>query len=92
MRRVSKFLLSVFVCALAVLPGEAQTARSVRVDFKETTLKNGLRVITLDYRRLCSLARATANVIGERYLAEALQPAGGLLGYISAEGDGDHCR
>src|SRR4026207_517634 len=47
MRRVSKLLLPVFVCALAVLHGQAQSARSVRVDFKETTLKNGLRVITV---------------------------------------------
>src|SRR4249920_2264736 len=48
MRRVSKFLLPLFICAAAVLNGQAQTARNVRVDFKETTLKNGLRVITVE--------------------------------------------
>lgn len=48
MRRVSKFLFPLFVCALAVLHGQAQTARNVRVDFKETTLKNGLRVIVVE--------------------------------------------
>src|SRR5215213_8579017 len=48
MRRVSKVLLPVLICALAALPGLAQSARNVRVDFKETTLKNGLRVITIE--------------------------------------------
>src|SRR5688572_1666732 len=41
MKRVSKFLLLLLICALAVLPGQAQTNRNVRVNFKETTLKNG---------------------------------------------------
>src|SRR6476469_1880957 len=48
MRRVSKLFLPILVCVLAVLNGQAQTARSVRVDFKETTLKNGLHVITVE--------------------------------------------
>ncbi len=48
MRRVSKFLSPLFVCALAVLAAQAQGPRSVRVDFKETTLRNGLRVITVE--------------------------------------------
>ena len=39
MRRVSKFLSPLFVCALAVLAAQAQAPRNVRVDFKETTLK-----------------------------------------------------
>ena len=48
MRRVSKLFLSpLLVCALAVL-AQAQGARNVRVDFKETSLKNGLRVITVE--------------------------------------------
>jgi|GEM_PF-3485922 len=47
MRRVSKFLLPLFIVALVVVNGQAQTARSVRVDYKETVLKNGLRVITI---------------------------------------------
>ena len=48
MRRVSRFFLPLLICALAVLSGQAQTARNVRVDFKETTLKNGLRVLTIE--------------------------------------------
>ncbi len=48
MRRVSKFLSPLVVCALAVLSAQAQAPRNVRVDFKETTLKNGLRVITVE--------------------------------------------
>jgi zinc protease len=47
MRRVSKFLSPLFVCAFAVLSAQGQAARNVRVDFKETTLKNDLRVITV---------------------------------------------
>jgi len=48
MRRVSRLFASSFICALSVVALQAQTARSVRVDFKETTLKNGLRVITVE--------------------------------------------
>jgi predicted Zn-dependent peptidase len=48
MRRVSKLFLALFVCALAVANGRAQSAPNVRVNFKETTLKNGLRVITVE--------------------------------------------
>lgn len=48
MRRVSKVFFPLLICALAVLDVQAQSARSVRVDFKETTLKNGLRVITVE--------------------------------------------
>ena len=48
MRRVSKFLSALLVCTLSVIAVQAQAARNVRVDFKETTLKNGLRVITVE--------------------------------------------
>jgi len=48
MRRVSKFLSPLFVCAFAILSVQGQAARNVRVDFKETTLKNGLKVITVE--------------------------------------------
>src|ERR1700752_3380392 len=48
MRRVSKFLSPLFLCALGVLSVQAQGPRNVRVDFKETTLKNGLHVITVE--------------------------------------------
>lgn len=66
MRRVSKLLLPVFVCALAVLYGQAQTARSVRVDFKETTLKNGLRVITVEDHSAPVIALSVTYDVGSR--------------------------
>ena len=66
MRRVSKLLLPVFVCALAVLYGQAQTARSVRVDFKETTLKNGLRVITVEDHSAPVIALSITYDVGSR--------------------------
>ena len=40
-------LSPLFVCALAVLSAQAGTSQRA-VDFKETTLKNGLRVITVE--------------------------------------------
>ncbi|HSK62884.1 MAG TPA: pitrilysin family protein [Pyrinomonadaceae bacterium] len=66
MRRVSKLVLPVFVCALAVLYGQAQTARSVRVDFKETTLKNGLRVITVEDHSAPVIALSVTYNVGSR--------------------------
>jgi zinc protease len=66
MRRVSKLLLPVFVCALAVLNGQAQSARSVRVDFKETTLKNGLRVITVEDHSAPVIAISVTYNVGSR--------------------------
>ena len=71
MRRVSKLFLPVLVCALAVLNGQAQTARSVRVDFKETTLKNGLRVITVeDHYAGGGIGDAVAPAIASAFLME----------------------
>jgi predicted Zn-dependent peptidase len=66
MRRVSKFLLPLLICALAVLPGQAQTARNVRVDFKETTLKNGLRVITVEDDSAPVIAISVTYNVGSR--------------------------
>src|SRR5687767_15384323 len=66
MRRVSKLLLTLLICALAVLPGQAQTARNVRVDFKETTLKNGLRVITVEDRSAPVIAVSVTYNVGSR--------------------------
>lgn len=66
MRRVSKFLLPLLICALAVLPGQAQTARNVRVDFKETTLKNGLRVITVEDHSAPVIAISVTYNVGSR--------------------------
>lgn len=66
MRRVSKFLLPLVICAFAVLPGQAQTARNVRVDFKETTLKNGLRVITVEDHSAPVVAISVTYNVGSR--------------------------
>ena len=66
MRRVSKFLSPLFVCALAVVAAQAQAPRSVRVDFKETTLKNGLRVITVEDHSAPVVALSITYNVGSR--------------------------
>jgi zinc protease len=66
MRRVSKFLSPLFVCALAVLSAQAQGPRNVRVDFKETTLKNGLRVITVEDHSAPVVALSITYNVGSR--------------------------
>jgi zinc protease len=66
MRRVSRFLSPLFVCALAVLSAQAQAPRSVRVDFKETTLKNGLRVITVEDHSAPVVAISITYNVGSR--------------------------
>lgn len=66
MRRVSKFLSPLFVCALAVLFAQAQAPRNVSVDFKETTLKNGLRVITVEDHSAPVVALSITYNVGSR--------------------------
>ena len=66
MRRVSKFLSPLFVCALAVFAAQAQGPRNVRVDFKETTLKNGLRVITVEDHSAPVVALSITYNVGSR--------------------------
>src|SRR5215213_8139494 len=66
MRRVSKFLSPLFVCALAVVAAQAQGPRNVRVDFKETTLKNGLRVITVEDHSAPVIAISITYNVGSR--------------------------
>ena len=66
MRRVSKFLSLLFVCALAVLSTQAQGPRNVRVDFKATTLKNGLRVITVEDRSAPVVSISLTYNVGSR--------------------------
>jgi zinc protease len=66
MRRVSKTFLPLLICALAVLNGQAQSARNVRVDFKETTLKNGLRVVTVEDHSAPVIAIAINYNVGSR--------------------------
>src|SRR4051794_18208485 len=66
MRRVSKLLSPLFVCALAVFSAQAQGPRNVRVDFKETTLKNGLRVITVEDHSAPVVAVSITYNVGSR--------------------------
>ena len=66
MRRVSKLLSLLFVCAFAVVSALGQTPRNVRVDFKETTLKNGLRVITVEDHSAPVLALSITYNVGSR--------------------------
>ena len=65
MRRVSRLLFPLLICALSVAV-QAQTARNVRVDFKETTLKNGLRVITVEDHRAPVIAVSVTYNVGSR--------------------------
>src|SRR4029078_2771974 len=55
-----------FVCALAVLSAQAQGPRNVRVDFKETTLKKGLRVITVEDHSAPVVAVSITYNVGSR--------------------------
>ena len=48
MKRATALFASLLVALLAVIAVQAQAPRKVKVDFKETTLKNGLRVITVE--------------------------------------------
>jgi zinc protease len=66
MRRVSKFLSPLFVCALAIISAQAQGPRNVRVDFKETTLKNGLHVITVEDHSAPVIAVSITYNVGSR--------------------------
>jgi zinc protease len=66
MRRLSKFLSVLLVCAFSVIAVQAQTARNVRVEFKETTLKNGLRVITVEDHSAPVIAVSVTYNVGSR--------------------------
>lgn len=66
MRRASKFLAALFVCALAIVSLQAQVMRKVHVDYKETTLKNGLRVITAEDRSAPVVALSITYNVGSR--------------------------
>ena len=66
MRRVSKFLSALLVCTLSVIAVQAQAARNVRVDFKETTLKNGLHVITVEDHSAPVIAVSLTYNVGSR--------------------------
>src|SRR5215470_5503047 len=66
MRRVSRLFASSLICALSVVALQAQNARNVRVDFKETTLKNGLRVITVEDHSAPVIAVSITYNVGSR--------------------------
>jgi zinc protease len=65
MRYAVRLSAVLFICAF-VLPTQAQTARNVRVNFKETTLKNGLRVITVEDHTAPVVATAVTYNVGSR--------------------------
>lgn len=68
-RKLSTVLVSLFVCAFALLGAQvmqAQTVRNVRVDYKETTLKNGLRVITVEDHSAPVISIAVNYNVGSR--------------------------
>src|SRR5882762_5170136 len=66
MNRVSKLFFPVALCVLVLVNAQAQTVRNVNVDFKETTLKNGLRVITVEDRTAPVVAISITYNVGSR--------------------------
>src|SRR6266542_5945113 len=66
MRRVSKFFYPLLICALAAVHAPGQSDRNVRVDFKETILKNGLRVITVEDHSAPVVAISITYNVGSR--------------------------
>ncbi|HUE81278.1 MAG TPA: insulinase family protein, partial [Pyrinomonadaceae bacterium] len=66
MKRASRFVIPLFICALALVTVTAQTPRNVRVDYKETTLKNGLRVITVEDHSAPVIAISVTYNVGSR--------------------------
>ncbi len=66
MKRVSRFLFLLVICALTVANLQAQAVRNVKVDFKETTLKNGLRVITVEDHTAPVIALSITYNVGSR--------------------------
>ncbi|PWT91940.1 MAG: peptidase M16 [Blastocatellia bacterium] len=66
MRSASKLLFPILLCALAVATAQAQATKNVRVDFKETVLKNGLRVITIEDSSAPVIALSITYNVGSR--------------------------
>lgn len=65
MRYAVKLSAVLFVCVFA-LQVQAQTTRNVRVNYKETTLKNGLRVITVEDHTAPVVSTAVTYNVGSR--------------------------
>ena len=66
MGRASKFFAPLFVCAFGILSVQAQMARKVHVDYKETTLKNGLRVVTVEDHSAPVISLSVTYNVGSR--------------------------
>src|SRR2546423_5526154 len=66
MGRASKFFAPLFVCALGILSVQAQMARKVHVDYKETTLKNGLRVVSVEDHSAPVISLSVTYNVGSR--------------------------
>jgi zinc protease len=66
MRRPLRLSAPLFVCMLIILSTQAQTARRVNVDYKQTTLKNGLRVITVEDHSAPVIAISVNYNVGSR--------------------------
>jgi zinc protease len=65
MKYAVKLSAVLFVCVLA-LQVVAQTTRNVRVNYKETTLRNGLRVITVEDHNAPVISTAVTYNVGSR--------------------------
>src|SRR6266550_7459094 len=65
MKHALKVWLLLFVCAFGLQQAPAQT-KNIRVDYKETTLKNGLRVITVEDHSAPVIAVAVNYNVGSR--------------------------
>src|SRR5918995_66207 len=65
MKRALK-LSALLLTSVAILVTQAQTARKIKVDYKETTLKNGLRVITVEDHSAPVIALSVTYNVGSR--------------------------
>jgi predicted Zn-dependent peptidase len=67
LKAAARFAAAALLLASALpIAAPAQVRRNVRVDFKQTTLKNGLRVITVEDRSAPVVALALAYDVGSR--------------------------
>src|SRR5882672_11405791 len=66
MKRVSRALSLLFLFAIIASAVQAQASRNVQTSFKETTLKNGLRVITVEDHNAPVIAVSVTYNVGSR--------------------------
>src|SRR6266478_643481 len=60
------YALLPFLCALLLATAQAQSPRKVQTNFKETTLENGLRVITVEDHNAPVIAVSVTYNVGSR--------------------------